>query len=104
MLQGRIKLDVGGITFTTSTTTLTCDSDSMLAAMFSGRHELKQEEDGTVFIDRDGTHFRYILNYLRDGATEGSMPESQQALKELLNEAIYYQITGLVEAIEEKLQ
>lgn len=35
----------------------------MLAAMFSGRHELLKEEDGCVFIDRDGTHFRLeILN------------------------------------------
>ena len=76
----------------------------MLAAMFSGRHELKREEDGTVFIDRDGTHFRYILNYLRDGVSEGSLPDDPQILRELLNEAVYYQITGLVESLEERLQ
>lgn len=97
-------MDVGGHLFTTSTTTLTRDADSMLAAMFSGRHIIKVEDDGSVFIDRDGTHFRYILNYLRDGVTEGSLPEDQQTLKELLNETIYYQITGLVEAIEDKIQ
>lgn len=57
-LQGRIKLDVGGHVYTTSLLTLTRESDSMLAAMFSGRHELIREEDGCVFIDRDGTHFR----------------------------------------------
>ena len=102
--QTRVKLDVGGHTFTTSVSTLTRDPNSMLAAMFSGRHEVKHEKDGTVFIDRDGTHFRYILNYLRDGATEGSLPEEQQALKELLNEAVYFQITALVAAIEEQLE
>lgn len=60
-LQGRIKLDVGGHVFTTSLLTLTRESDSMLAAMFSGRHEVIKEDDGCVFIDRDGTHFRSDL-------------------------------------------
>ena len=41
----------------------------MLAAMFSGRHNANKGGDGRYFIDRDGTHFRYILNYLRDGNT-----------------------------------
>ena len=39
--------------------------DSKLSAMFS-EHTLEQCEDGSYFIDRDGTHFRYILNYLRN--------------------------------------
>jgi len=30
----------------------------MLAAMFSGRHNIEQDEkDGSYFIDRDSTHF-----------------------------------------------
>ena len=58
--QGRVKLDVGGHVFTTSLLTLTREGDSMLAAMFSGRHELLKEDDGCVFIDRDGTHFRWV--------------------------------------------
>lgn len=33
----------------------------MLAAMFSGRYPVPKDQDGYVFIDRDGTHFRYIL-------------------------------------------
>ena len=41
----------------------------MLAAMFSGRHLTAIDEDGRYFIDRDGTHFRHILNFLRDGET-----------------------------------
>ncbi len=63
----QIKLDVGGHLYTTSILTLTKDPDSMLAVMFSGRHSLVQEQDGSYFLDRDGTHFRYILNFLRDG-------------------------------------
>ena len=60
-----IKLNIGGHLYITSTLTLTRDPQSMLATMFSGRHSVKKEGDGSYFIDRDGTHFRYILNYLR---------------------------------------
>ena len=38
--SSRVKLDVGGQCFTTSRSTLTKQSDTMLAIMFSGRHEL----------------------------------------------------------------
>ena len=34
----------------------------MLHAMFSGRFDTKPAEDGSYFIDRDGTHFRYNNN------------------------------------------
>lgn len=96
--ENKIKLDIGGQLFATSLTTLSRDPTSMLAAMFSGRHQLKTESDGSHFIDRDGTHFRYILNYLRDGCLkEGTIPSNETVLRELLTEAEYYQISGLVE-------
>ncbi|GAB1603056.1 uncharacterized protein LOC115215506 [Argonauta hians] len=104
MQKGRIKLDVGGHEFTTSVFTLTQVQDSMLAAMFSGRHEIKQEADGSVFIDRDGTHFRYILNYLRDSDYSfEALPRNKQVLRELRSEAIFYQLPGLVQQIEKLL-
>ncbi|KAI9493894.1 hypothetical protein BDB00DRAFT_821161 [Zychaea mexicana] len=34
--------------------------------MFSGRHALEPEHDGSYFIDRDPLRFRLVLNYLRD--------------------------------------
>ena len=99
--ESRVRLDIGGHTFTTSTQTLRRDTDSMLAAMFSGRHPLKQESDGSYFIDRDGTHFRYILNFLRDGTVdEGTLPSDVVTLKEILREAKYYQISELVTYME----
>lgn len=61
-------LNVGGSRFTTTITTLrNAPSPSLFAAMFSGRHKLKQDADSSIFIDRDGRHFADVLNYLRDG-------------------------------------
>ena len=62
-----VNLHVGGRRFTTSLQTLTKDPDSMLAAMFSGKLEVTPLEDGAFFIDRDGKHFRFILNYICTG-------------------------------------
>ena len=92
-----VKLNVGGQYFTTSLQTLTKDTGSMLHAMFSGRFDTKPGEDGSYFIDRDGTHFRYILNYLRTGYL--LIPEDKLIRKEILEEAEFYQIRGIVDEL-----
>ena len=91
-----IKLNVGGQHFTTSLQTLAKDTGSMLHAMFSGRFDTKPAEDGSYFIDRDGTNFRYILNYnyLRTGRL--LLPEDKLVRQELLEEAEFYQIRGMI--------
>ncbi|XP_062521752.1 uncharacterized protein LOC134196590 [Corticium candelabrum] len=91
-----VKLNVGGHKFTTSLTTLRSQPDSMLAAMFSGRHQLSTDEDGAYFIDRDGTHYRHILNYLRDDTNlEETLPQKKREQIELLKEAQYCQLNKL---------
>ena len=92
-----VKLNVGGQYFTTSLQTLTKDTGSMLHAMFSGRFDTKPAEDGSYFIDRDGTHFRYILNYLRTGYL--LIPDDKLIRKEILEEAEFYQIRGIVDEL-----
>jgi hypothetical protein len=88
-MSTRIKLDVGGVKYTTSLTTLTRFPVSMIGCMFSGRHALQLEEDGCFFIDRDGTHSRHILNFMRS-------PEGYKVLvigaekEELRRECEYY--------------
>ena len=86
----RVKLNVGGSKFETTLSTLTRYPDSMLGAMFSGRHELPPDDEGYVFIDRDGTHFGAILNFLRTGFVD--QPRSEQAANELKRELEYYQL------------
>ena len=65
--KSKIKLIVGGATFVTSLSTLTSIPGNFFASMFSGNYEmLPDDDDGSYFIDRDGTHFRHILNFLRE--------------------------------------
>lgn len=80
--------------FMTSRTTLT-STDCMLRGMFSGNFALERLPDSSIFIDRDGTFFRYILNFLRDGELT-SLPESHHELQQLLIEAKYYSVSKLV--------
>lgn len=42
-----------------------------------------------MFVDRDGKHFRHILNWLRDGVVP-TLKDSEYS--ELLREAEYYQL------------
>ena len=78
---------------------ITFDPGSRLHAMFSGRFDTKPSEDGSYFIDRDGTHFRYILNYLRTGQL--IVPKDEIIRVELLAEAEFYQIEGIANALGE---
>jgi len=73
----------------------------MLHAMFSGRFDTKPSEDGSYFIDRDGTYFRYILNYFRTGRLIA--PKDEIIRKELLAEAEFYQVEGIIKALTARL-
>ncbi len=56
-----VSLNVGGQLYSTSLQTITRDPESMLGRMFlnAGKMGLTRDAAGNVFIDRDGTHFRY---------------------------------------------
>lgn len=94
-----VKLNVGGHYFTTSLQTLTKDPNSMLGKMFSGKYIARAGGNGAVFIDRDGTHFRFILNFLRTGKL--TLPDGATALVEFKEEADFYQIQGILDELDD---
>ncbi|KAL6048856.1 BTB/POZ domain-containing protein kctd16 [Balamuthia mandrillaris] len=94
-----IELNVGGVQYTTSRLTLTKEG-SMLAAMFSGRYNYRRDRLGRIFIDRDGPTFQHIINYLRDGSVPCySSSHKPEKLRRLLQEAQFFQLEGLMEAL-----
>jgi hypothetical protein len=88
--KARVKLNIGDAHFETMLSTLQRYPDTMLGTMFSGRDGIHVpiDEQGYVFIDRDPTHFKAILNFLRTGKV--SMPMGKSAREELKTEANFY--------------
>ncbi|XP_059819234.1 BTB/POZ domain-containing protein KCTD14-like [Hypanus sabinus] len=90
-----INLNVGGQVYTTTLSTLTRFPGSKLAEMFHGRTRLPLDRKGRYFIDRNGTYFKYILEFLRT-----RKPPSHFA-QGLYQEALFYGIEPLVKSLEE---
>jgi len=99
-IKSRIKLNVGGQRFETTFSTITKYS-SFFQNKFSGKFDNPQDEDGSYFIERDGTYFRHILNFMLDGTLPDDLPS--QTLKALLREATHYIFTDLISAINSEL-
>uniref|UniRef100_A0A3B3TB71 Potassium channel tetramerization domain containing 13 n=1 Tax=Paramormyrops kingsleyae TaxID=1676925 RepID=A0A3B3TB71_9TELE len=89
-----VKLNVGGSLHYTTVQTLSKE-DSLLSRMCSGGMEVAIDQEGWVVLDRCGRHFGVVLNFLRDGSVP--LPESQRELEEVLMEAQYYRVQGLIQ-------
>ncbi|KAL3889740.1 hypothetical protein ACJMK2_002069 [Sinanodonta woodiana] len=102
--NSKIMLNVGGCKMETSRITLSKDPESLFAkAIESSEHCCLN--NNVIFIDRDPTHMRFILNYLR---YNGSMPEAiiprdRRHLTEILHEAEYYNLKGLSSILWKRL-
>jgi len=94
-----VEINVGGEIFVTTIQTLGREQ-SVLMAMISGQIQSRRDTHGRLFVDRDPTHFRWILNYLRDGYLI-TLPTTVQDRLELLHEARCFRLQGLVTFIEQ---
>lgn len=61
-----VKLNVGGVIFVTTRTTLCSKGKNFFTGLLNGNIPSTKYED-CLFIDRDGEHFKPVLEYLRSG-------------------------------------
>ncbi|XP_072050111.1 BTB/POZ domain-containing protein KCTD6-like [Amphiura filiformis] len=95
-----VKLNVGGVIYTTSRSTLTKYPNSMLGTMFSGRLPTTKDEHGNYWIDANGQTFGYVLEFLRRGCL--MVPDHFQDFEILEKEADFYQINELTQSVKSK--
>lgn len=88
-----LKLNVGGILYSTTLQTIKKYPNSMLNRMFDDEWMKNKQDDKPIFIDRDGIPFRNILSFLRDGY-KIVLPTDGEELTKLRNEAEYYLLDG----------
>ena len=105
-IQGnKVILNIGGARFETSILTLQKDPKSLLAKLFTSDLPIIPQGN-SVFIDRDPSHFKVILNYLRCDLdlNPATLPKERRHLIELKKECDYYRVKGLRKMIKRRLK
>lgn len=88
-----VRLNVGGHLYTTTKSTLTRYYSSGLDNIL-----LNLDDEGNVFVDRDGRMFQYILGFLRNG--ELCLPDDFSDFDSLTTEVNLYRIYELSSCLE----
>lgn len=98
-----IELNVGGVFYTTTLSTLTREPDSLLGHIFTGNAKgtILKDSKGKYFLDRDGVLFRYILDYLRN--MKLVLPENFHEKERLKQEADYYLLQSLIKSLNSQI-
>ena len=98
-------LNIGGQCFHTSMVTLGAEPNSILG-LLSVKDCPMRPHRNCYYFDRDPAHFKFILNYLRNGAHLEmlTLPHEKRYLLELLTEARFFRVQGLVKIILDRLE
>ena len=89
-----VTFSVGGQSFTTRLQHLLSRKRSLLGRLALSRKSITEP----VFVDRDPTHFRHIVNFLR-GADSVQHIRDPQVLEDLLEDAEFYEMPDFGEVV-----
>jgi len=98
-MENLVTLSVGGKEFQTNVETLTKDKNPFFTGLFSAEWQLKKDEKGRIFINRNGKLFSFILDYLQTG--EIAQPKERNRQR-LISEANFYHLDELVNILIEQ--
>lgn len=109
--QNPITVEVGGDKFRTQVQTLIQHEGSIFpellrALQANSPRKGQHNPNHTIFIDRDGKHFKFILNFMRQGeeVMRGSALRNadEYILNEMLSEVRYYKLSDLERLLERR--
>ena len=97
-----VHLNVGGMPFITTLSTLVKDPETFFFPMCQENWDLSstKDETGAYLIDRDPKYFGTILNYLRHGKLVLDKDISEEGV---LEEAEFFNIKPLIELLKDKI-
>ncbi|KAJ3038845.1 EF-hand domain-containing protein 1 [Rhizophlyctis rosea] len=93
----KVNLNIGGTHYTVSRTTLLSHPNTLFVRLLASRPHLRATTE--LFINRNGTHYTHIFNFLRDG-NDVILPKRDTHMMEcLLREAEHVGLEGLAEKV-----
>jgi hypothetical protein len=99
--KGIVKLNVGGVSYATGVDTLTREKDTFFTALFSEQWKIERDDnDKSIFIDRNGKLFTYILEYLRTDLVPKDVMKNESLHKSVLIEAEYFRLHSLIKKLD----
>ena len=99
--KGMVVLNVGGVKHMTSVDTLIREKDTFFTALFSKQWTIERDDnDRSIFIDRNGKLFTHILEYLRTHSIPKDVLKSDSLHKSILIEAEYFRLHTLIKKLD----
>ncbi|KAM9021966.1 potassium channel regulatory protein [Ara ararauna] len=95
-----VVLSVGGVRFVTKASTLQQFPESRLARMLNDGDQEFKLVNGEFFVDRDGTLFSYIMDFLR--TLQVSLPTDFSDYQRLQREAEFYGLYTLADLLSQE--
>ena len=96
-----VTFNVGGNIHSTSRSTVErIPLDSFFYKLLNSGIPSTRDINGHYFIDRDGKHFRHVLNFLRDGVSSlYNIADNETVCKQLLTEVKYYMLDEMEKSL-----
>ena len=100
LFKNMVRLNVGGERYTTTVGTLTRGTGTYFTEIFAGQWQLQLDDlDKSIFIDRNGATFAYVLEYLRTDTVADDVLKDELLRHRMIVEAKYFRLSDLTKIL-----